>query len=61
MSDNTRCVCTHKKAWHEDLDGECSIAGCDCKKFFALVPEAKGEDQKTAVALTQPPPKSGGN
>jgi len=29
-----KCACCgHVKGWHEDLDGECSIGGCDCKGF----------------------------
>lgn len=55
------CACGHALGWHESLDGECSIGGCDCKAFLAENLGGEAPASEKAIPLTQPPPKSAGN
>lgn len=40
-----KCNCGHASGWHETLEGECSIAGCPCKKYEEAT--AEGEKART--------------
>jgi hypothetical protein len=57
MAVNVICECGHKHSYHFDLDGECGVAGCDCKSYAGHSLETKTVDR---LVPEEPPVKKEG-